>query len=127
MVTPNSVWRQPNFRYRWCRTLYLTKRFAEAAAGRWPAVTEQRALDIAAQLTHETQALSDDLDIGLRQGEGHERELLALGQVAGETVDADSFAASPFQRDNNDISNRVSRSEPDRVEFTRKAQQRLLQ
>ena len=85
------------------------------------------ALDIAAQLNHETQALSDDLDIGLRQGEGHERELSALGQVAGETVDADSFAASPFQRDNNDISNRVSRSEPDRVEVTREAQQRLLQ
>ena len=102
MISPNSVWRQPNIRYLWCRTSYLTESFAEAAAGRWPAVTDQRALDIAAQLNHETQPLSDDLGIGLRQGEGHKRQLSALGQVAGKTADADSFAASLFQRGNNE-------------------------
>ena len=88
---------------------------------------QQRALDIAAQRNRETSVLSDDLGRELRQREGLEGELSALGQVAGETAEADSFAASPFQRDNNDLSTGVRRPEPDRVEISREAQQRLSQ
>lgn len=88
---------------------------------------QQRALDIAAQRNRETQALSDDLGRTLRQRDGVEGDLSALGQVAGETADTDSLAASPFQRDNNDASTGARRQEPDRVEISREAQQRLSQ
>ena len=57
---------------------------------------QQRALDIAAQQSRGAQALSNDLGMVLRQREGLEGEFSALGRVAGETAEADSFAAIPF-------------------------------
>ena len=69
----------------------------------------------------------DNLGIGLSQREGHKGELSVLGQVDSETVEADSFAASPFQRDNNNTTTDVRRPEADMVEISREAQQRLLQ
>ena len=88
---------------------------------------QQRALDIAAQRNRGAQALSNDLGVVLRQREGLEGEFSALGQVAGETAEADSFAAIQFQRDNNDITTDVRRPEPDMVEISREAQHQLSQ
>ena len=88
---------------------------------------QQREFDIAAQHSRERQGLSNDLGMVLRQREGLEGEFSALGQVAGETAEADSFAASLFQRDNNDILTDVRRPEPDMVEISCEAQQRLSQ
>tara|TARA_Y100001933_G_scaffold179582_1_gene178007 strand:- start:97 stop:342 length:246 start_codon:yes stop_codon:yes gene_type:complete len=67
------------------------------------------------------------LGTGHRQGEGLEGKLLALGQVAGEPAKADSFAASPFQRENNDISTGVRWPKYKSLEVTREARQRLSQ
>ena len=64
---------------------------------------------------------------GYRPGEGLEGKLSALGQVAGEPAEADSFAASLFQRDNNDISTGARWPKSDSVEVTHEAQQRMSQ